>query len=137
MLKHLWKTHFCYSPNKGQVRVFIKDETEIATLKGIEGVQYVLSASTLKTLANNTPKQQPKGDQDAEPKQRPSGNLLVIKRIDATPISPAQAAILSKLLNLTKPSVKDGALLGLSKDAQALSGTLINGKFLVGWEVEM
>ena len=140
MVKQLWQSHYCYSPNKGQVRIYgmrENNQEHIAFLKTLPGVQFVLSATTLKTLANNStpkPKKDPATTTTAE---RPRGNLIVIKRIDATPIAPAQAALLAKLLNLTKPSVKDGALLGLSSEAAALSGTLINGKFLIGWEAEM
>jgi len=143
ILKHLFKDWFCYSPNNGQLRIYgIKDDDTsiIESIKAIQGVQSILSATTMRTLASNNTK--PKKDtanksDEAQQGKGKKGNMIVVKRIDATPISSHTAELLVKLLNLSKASVRDGALLGLTPDAQALSGTLLNGKFLIAWEMEM
>lgn len=139
MLKQVSQTYYTYSPNKGQLRVYTPKAHDelVEQFKTLEGVQYILSASTLKTLFSSKTPLKPNDSSKTDQSQPKKGNMVIIKRLDATPISPHMAELLVKVLKLSKASVRDGALLGLTPDAQAMSGTVLNGKYLIAWEMEM
>jgi len=143
-LKKVSQECYTYSPNKGQLRVYVSTATSpdsmIEPFKSLDGVLHILSSSTLKTLFSfaKPPPTATSTEDDSESKAEPKkGNMVIIKQLDATPISAKTAEIISKLLKLSKPSVRNGALLGLTPEAQALSGTILNGRYLIAWELEM